>query len=150
MAQRRAVILRGVPGSGKSTRAAQLAREAGLAPRDCVFNADAVAEELVAQGETLPFRPRCHQIVLTRFIAAAAQGVPLLVSDNTNIENWEFMAYEAAARAMGYAVEQQVVGEPCNPDAVEAYANRNQHAVPADVVRDMARRLCASLAQGGE
>lgn len=144
---RRAVILRGIPGAGKSTLAAELARESGLAREACVFSTDRLFDELHGGEFSALLLNRLHQINLTRFIHAAARHMPLIVCDNTNTEPWEYSAYEAAARAMGYAIEVRVVGAPWNQAEVELCATRNLRRVPAEIVRAMAARLVESLQQ---
>ena len=37
-----------------------------------------------------------------RFIEAMARRQPLVICDNTNTEHWEYSAYAAAAKALGY------------------------------------------------
>lgn len=142
-----ALILRGIPGAGKSTLASQRALACGLAMEDCVFNTDRLFDELNHGVFAPALLSHFHQVNLTRFIQAAARSVPLIVCDNTNTVHWEYMAYEAAARALGYRVEVCVVGDPGDPAQVEQCVTRNVRGVPADKVREMAQRLVLSLAQ---
>ena len=142
-----ALILRGIPGAGKSTLARQRAVACGLAVEDCVFNTDGLFDEL-NHGVFAPgLLSHFHQLNLTRFIQAAARSVPLIVCDNTNTVHWEYIAYEAAARALGYRVEVCVVGDLGDPAQVEQCVTRHVRGVPADRVREMAQRLVQSLAQ---
>ena len=141
----RAVVLRGIPGAGKSAVATGLAQMAGIPRSQCVFSTDQLFDECNAGVFEPQLLGRLHQLNLTRFIDAAARGTPLLVCDNTNIEPWQYSAYVAAARALGYAVEIRLVGRPWDPAEVEQCAMRNVHGVPADMVRTMATRLAATL-----
>ena len=142
-----ALILRGIPGAGKSTLARLRALACGLAAQDCVFNTDLLFDEFNAGVFSLGLLSQLHQVNLTRFIQAAARSMPLIVCDNTNTVQWEYMAYEAAARALGYQVEVCVVGNPGDPEQVAQCITRNVRGVPANRVRDMAQRLVLSLAQ---
>lgn len=144
----RCVVLRGIPGAGKSTLARELARAAGLDPAVCVFSTDDRFDEFNAGVFDPALLPRLHQVNLARFIEALHAGVPLVVCDNTNIEPWEFAAYVAAARALRYEVEVQTVGDPADEAEVERCALHNRRGVPAERVWSMARRLRGHLAGG--
>lgn len=140
----RCVILRGLPGSGKSTRARALAVEAGLDPTDCVFSSDDQFS-LYNGGVYEPaLLSQMHQFNLAAFVDALGRGSPLVVCDNTNCEPWEYAAYAAVARALGYVVTVELLGDPDDERHVESCAARNVHGVSLARVRDMARRLSAS------
>lgn len=144
----RCVVLRGLPGSGKSTRARALARAAGLDAAACVFSTDDRFDELNGGVFDPALLQRMHQVNLARFIEALAAGVALVVCDNTNTEPWEYAAYVAAARALGYVVDIELVGDPADEAAVEHCALHNRRGVPAERVRAMAQRLRNSLMDG--
>lgn len=140
----RCVILRGLPGSGKSSRALALAAEAGLKPADCVFSTD---DQFMLHSAGV-YEPglltQMHQFNLAAFIDALGRGSPLVVCDNTNCEPWEYAAYTAAAHALRYVVTVELLGDPDDELHVEACAARNLHGVSLARVREMACRLSAS------
>lgn len=139
--RRECIILRGIPGSGKSTLAHELARGAGLDPAAAVFSTDDRFTELNDGAFDPSLLARMHQVNLASFIAALERREPLVVCDNTNIEPWNYTAYEAAARALGYRVTVRIVGDAADDAFVQACIARNRRGVPEDRIRDMARRL---------
>lgn len=139
------LVLRGIPGAGKSTLARELARSRGLSPADCVFSTDDRFDDLAGGIFDPQMLPRMHQLNLTAFIRALHAKTPFVVSDNTNIEPWEFAAYAAAAEASGYEVSVRVVGNIWDDAWVADRARHNARGVPADRVLDMAARLRQSL-----
>ncbi|QDE33239.1 AAA family ATPase [Shewanella polaris] len=134
--------MRGLPGSGKShwvehyidSLGADLSihiRQHGYFSTDFYF---------FHQGEYRfnPQKlPRYHQANLTAFIVALARSEPVVICDNTNVAKWEFMAYEAAARALGYQVRVVLVGQPKNAEHQQLCALRNQHQVPLEHIQKM-------------
>lgn len=141
----RCVILRGIPGAGKSKAAGALAASAGLPREACVFSTDDRFDEFNGGMFDPALLPRMHQLNLAACIQAMHAGRPLVVCDNTNVEAWEFAAYVAAALALGYTVDEQVIGRIWDDDWVAGRARDNPRAVPPERVLDMAGRLRASL-----
>ncbi len=143
---KRAIIMRGLPGSGKSfwveqflqTQGIELAlktRARGLFSTDSFFY----------NGEDYRFDSsklsEYHQRNLTGFIQALSAAEPLVICDNTNLAHWEFMAYEAAAKAMGYQVKVVLVGEPLNKEHQALCAKRNSHGVSLSNIKRMAKNF---------
>jgi NEDD4-binding protein 2 len=128
------IIMRGLPGSGKSTRAAELAGTTGL-----IFSTD---EFFLRDGhyEFDRFRLKeAHQWNQQRVENAAANGVPLIVVDNTNVTQWEMAPYIRIAQTHGYAVRFKYPQTPWQFDPQEL-ARRNTHGVPYEaIVRAMER-----------
>jgi len=128
---KRCIILRGIPGSGKSTKARELAGSTGkIHSTDDYFEVD---------GE-YRFNPkmlgRNHELNFKAFKVSLALGIDPVVVDNTNIRLWEFQKYEAAAAEAGYQVE--IVKVP-HVDPKLA-AERNTHGVPEHAIRRMLAR----------
>lgn len=122
------IIMRALPGSGKSTFAKQLATrvksEGGTA---VICSADDYFYEL--GGGTYQFDPSkigdAHKQCFKKFIDAIQNKTDLIIVDNTNLSTWEFSPYKTYAEAMDYTVEiKQVKTNPA-----ESY-KRQTHGVP--------------------
>lgn len=122
------IIMRALPGSGKSTFAKQLAArvksEGGTA---VICSADDYFYEL--GGGTYQFDPSkigdAHKQCFKKFIKAIQDNIDLVIVDNTNLSTWEFSPYKTYAEAMDYTFEiKQVKTNPA-----ESF-KRQQHGVP--------------------
>lgn len=51
------------------------------------------------------------------------------------------MAYEAAAKALGYQVRIMLVGDPSDPVHQKLCTERNRHGVPLTQIRRMAKQF---------
>ncbi len=137
-----AIIMRGLPGSGKShwvneflltqhVEAAINVRSRGYFSTDSFFY----------DGDRYRFDSRklseYHQRNLTGFIQALSNNEPLVICDNTNLAHWEFMAYETAAKAMGYQVRIVLLGDPLCPAHQALCAERNNHGVTLQNIKRM-------------
>lgn len=141
---KKAIILRGLPGSGKShwvsefldalpETLAERVRRAGIFSTDSFFMVDG---EYRFEPSMLP---EYHQRNLAAFIDALGRGEPVAICDNTNLAYWEFAAYEAAAAALGYELERVLIGEPRDKQHQELCALRNRHGVSLASIRRMAK-----------
>jgi predicted kinase len=133
------IVLRGLPGSGKSTHATQLAegaRARGLTT--AMVSADDFFVEI--GGGTFAFDvtklAEAHGTCFRRFLDFLAAGTALVVVDNTNTSAVEISPYMLAAQAFGY--EAKIVELACT---VAAATSRNQHGVPAASIAAMAALL---------
>ena len=123
----KAYIMRGMPGSGKTTFAKSLGVK--------VCSAD---DFHMVDGVYL-FNPmkaaQAHAWCLTQFIEALAQRIDVCVA-NTAIHLWEFSAYLAAARLAGYEIEiHEFI--PKSLDELKDCCKRNVHGVPLPVMLQM-------------
>ncbi|BDM63990.1 hypothetical protein NFHSH190041_14420 [Shewanella sp. NFH-SH190041] len=141
-----AIILRGLPGSGKSHWAqhylAQLPSE--LAEQIKQYGYCSTDNYFMANGQYRFDKRRLseyHQRNLAAFIQAMADGLPRVICDNTNLALWEFIAYETAAKAMGYQVRIVLIGEPQNREHQVLCAKRNRHGVSLTQISAMARQF---------
>lgn len=127
----RVIVLRGIPGSGKSTYAAQ------HHPCAVVCSADAW---FVGADGMYRFDPRqlpqAHQACMRRFLEALQAGAPEIVVDNTATSAIEVAPYVLVGEALGAEVE--IVTIRAAPEA--AYA-RQTHGVPSEAFAGMVRRL---------
>lgn len=140
-----AIIMRGLPGSGKShwveEYIASLPLEQAIAVRQRgYFSTDSYFIQHKSNTESqyrfLPHRlAEFHQQNLTAFIIAAAQSEPTVICDNTNMAHWEFSAYKAAAQAMGYQVRVMLLGEVSDHQHQLVCAERNKHGVGLEQIK---------------
>lgn len=123
----RVIVLRGVPGSGKSHQAA------------CMTGATVVSADhyfIDSDGE-YKFDPSkiaaAHAACLRRFLdELTSPSSELLIVDNTNASIAEMAPYMALAGAFG--VEAEIIEVACDPAVAAA---RNVHGVPPDVVHKL-------------
>jgi predicted kinase len=126
-------ILRGLPGSGKSTYARQL-RNASIVSADDFF----VGEDGVYRFDPLQLH-RAHQQCWLRFAELTRSGTELVVVDNTNLSPEEIAPYVLPAEALGYTVTiYTFLVDP-------AVASRcNVHGVPALKIGQMHERMMSA------
>ena len=127
------IILRGLPGCGKSR----------LQKRDypaaVVVSAD---QFFMVEGEyrfNSALLMEAHGACFRTFISALQAGEPLVVVDNTAIGIAEIAPYVLGAQAYGYDAE--VITLRCDPATAAA---RNTHVVPVDVIL---KRIAPAMAQ---
>lgn len=129
------VIVRGVPGSGKSTFVKENLDGAFVCSADDYFEGLADWKGTSYLEEFKPWLvSTAHQFCWGIFIDAVFDGKPLIVVDNTNIHHWEYENYRHLGKKMGYEVD--VVKMPAVLTA-EEYHSRNTHGVPLEVIERM-------------
>lgn len=127
------IILRGLPGSGKSRLALQ--HEGAV-----ICSADHHFEK---EDGTYDFNPaelgRAHMLCQFKALDAMSSGAPVVVIDNTNVRHWEYLIYQRMGDVFGYQQEVLPVGGRSYDD-VREYAARNVHGVPEMKILEMAYR----------
>lgn len=128
----RVIIMRGIPGSGKSTYAS------GLPQPNVVVSAD---DYFLINGEykfNVNDQARAHAMCLRGYVAAinAWQRPALVVVDNTNILAADLAPYYSLAEA--YGCDVKIVRCFVDP---EIAMRRNVHDVPASVIWRMYQTL---------
>lgn len=128
------IVMRGIPGSGKSTWVDKFVAEERPASGANLVSADYF--HLDSQG-IYKFDPanvrEAHNWCMREFLhAVSTAGRPsdaVVLVDNTNTTAWEISPYYRAAEALGHEVE--IVQMVCDPATAWA---RNRHGVPLDKV----------------
>jgi len=133
MKQHVAYIMRGIPGSGKSTVAETICPDA-----DCIFSTDKFFE-----GEEFDFRKLSdyHQKNYEAFCGALKEFKPVVVCDNTNVKKADYKRYVAAANEAGYRVHVLTVEPPSDEVATE----RTIHGVPQETISRMRNKWQCSV-----
>ncbi|XP_006879698.1 PREDICTED: NEDD4-binding protein 2-like 1 [Elephantulus edwardii] len=130
-------LLRGLPGSGKTTLARQLQREF---PRALIFSTD---DFFFQEDGTYEFNPdfleEAHKWNQKRARKAMRNGISPIIIDNTNLHAWEMKPYAAMALEHNYEVLFR------EPDTrwkfnVAELARKNVHGVPRDKIQRMKQR----------
>ena len=124
---KKVTILRGIPGSGKSTYIKINHPKAVVVSADHYFTDD--------EGN-YRFDPTwlkdAHQACLREFTKCVHDGCVEVVVDNTNVSESEIAPYYALAEAHNYKVE--IVTLVANPDLAH---KRNVHGVPKPIIDKM-------------
>jgi len=133
------IILRGIPGSGKSTYARRSYTGAVTVSADDFF-LHAVPNEKELRYDFDPkLLPVAHADCFRRFLVYLHECHPLIIVDNTNVHIWEWHNYKTAAELVGYQV--QVIGfQVATVDEIKLCWKRNMltHHVPLEVIAKMA------------
>jgi predicted kinase len=143
------IIMRGIPGSGKSTKAKSLVGKGKIHSTDDVIEAGGDYNEffakMIASKDFAPLS-RVHSTNLKNAIASMKSGVSPVIIDNTNIKQNESKAYIVAALEMGYA-DNNIKFVDIATAGLEAaeLAKRNSHGVPLDKIEMM---IASHTAQG--
>lgn len=137
------ILMIGLPGSGKSTRAkemCELAAEQELSYAVCSTDSYFVVNgiykwdpRLLFENHGRNFRAACLEM---------KRGTDVVIIDNTNITRDVRQKYIDAAKSFGYEVEEVVIGE-FTEKAIQLYASRNLHNVPIESIRKMAQKYLA-------
>lgn len=129
-----AVIMRAIPGSGKSTFAKKIKTSAEANGITCSIHSS--DEKFMIDGE-YKFDPKllgAHHLANHReFCKSMADGTNVVIGDNTNIKRKDYMTYVESAKAAGY----RVVSVTFVPGEVDMHFHRNVHAVPMEVIQRM-------------
>lgn len=141
----RVIAMRGVSGSGKSTRVKELIKEFMEANPDgatYVCSADNFFVDPASGKYEFDHKKisSAHVWCKGNANAALSLGTDLVIIDNTHTQTWEWKPYQELAEQFGYDFETCVVGE-LDEASLKEYANRNTHGVPLDAIRRMAKRF---------
>lgn len=140
---RKLVIMRGLPGSGKSTEALRLAMESGHGGAICSTD-----EYFIGSDGVYRFDPKrialAHTWNQERARTYMKDGCPLVIIDNTNTQAWEPREYCISGIRYGYDISFHEVRTPWAFDC-EVLAQRNTHGCPLAAIERMAAHWQSGL-----
>ena len=135
------LINRAVPGSGKTTFAKNIF--AAVSSAGFSIAVHSTDEYLMHDGRYMfdaSILGECHRRNLAAFKKSLADGIDLVVMDNTNLHPWETEPYTNAARAAGYQIilmnfmprefEKHMEAQKVTPEKPDA------HEVPESSMRE--------------
>jgi predicted kinase len=131
--------MRGLPGSGKSTRAKELLEEGVIHSTDSFLT-----DPITGEYKFNPNRIKdYHQQNLEEAIQSMKDGISPVIIDNTNVQRWQYQKYIDAAEELGYEVKFETL-DPTNysDDFIKELAERQKrtHNVPEYVIIDMLKK----------
>lgn len=136
------IVMRGIPGSGKSTKAKQLAGANGVIhSTDDVIESQGdyneFFEKMFASKDFSPLS-KAHSTNLKNLIESLKNGVSPVILDNTNIKQNEAKAAVKAALEIGLD-DKNINFEDIGTGGLSAQqlADRNTHGVPLDKIESM-------------
>ena len=133
------VIVRGLPGSGKSHLCTDCQENLSDPSETAIISAD----DFFTEGSNYQFNPvtafKAHQQCITKFLVALKEGKRLVLLDNTNSQQWEYTIYCYLCEVLD--IQCHILEIPCpSPSMGERFRNRNQHNVSAPVFTRMLQR----------
>jgi predicted kinase len=135
---RQVIILRGVPGAGKSTLARQIISEASAkGEKAAAFSSDdyftTVTGEYLFDTKQLP---QAHAECFRRFLEYLLRGEGIAIVDTTNTRIFEMSPYILAAQAYGFEVK--IIRLVCDPVIATA---RTVRGATLQMINEMADRM---------
>ena len=135
------VIMRGIPGSGKSTMAKSLVRKGRIHSTDDVIESQGDYDKFFTDmKESKDFSPlaRAHSTNYKNIVKSISEGVSPVIVDNTNIKANEAKQIVVKALEMGLSDNNiSIVDMGTNGLTAEVLADRNTHGVPLDKIKSM-------------
>jgi hypothetical protein len=136
------IVMRGIPGSGKSTKAKQLA-----GPNGIIHSTDDVIEaqgdyneffkQMIASKDFTPLS-RAHSTNLKNLFKSLKDGISPVILDNTNIKQNEAKSAVKAGLELGLSDNNiKFVDIGTGGLTAKELANRNTHGVPLDKIEAM-------------
>jgi len=127
------IIMRGIPGSGKSTRADSLGEyyaEQGKTVITCS------ADDFFMKGGKYVFKRQelgmAHAYCYNRARRACEREVDVIIIDNTNVKKRDYRRYVDLAKERRYDVRYEIM--PCDSEEEALFFNtRSVHNVPPEV-----------------
>lgn len=135
------VILRGIPGSGKSTTAKSLVGEGVIHSTDNIIEATGDYRGFftkMIESKNFVELSRMHSKNLKNAMKSMDEGITPIIIDNTNLKANEAKSYVMHALGLGYADENiKIVDIGTGGLTAEGLAARNTHGVPLDKIEQM-------------
>lgn len=143
------IIMRGIPGSGKSTIAKNLMIE--HMKQTGVTGVILSTDQQFMNGDNYDFDQSklgwAHRRNQELAEEAMSRGTNLVIIDNTNLSQKERKPYIDFGKQYGYTIIVRDVDTPWAKDAVECY-KRNTHNVPFPVIERMLEKLQNDINSG--
>ena len=134
------IVLRGIPGSGKSTEAKKLVGKGAIHSTDDVIEAGGDYREffakMIASGDFSDLS-RAHSTNKKNAIASITAGVSPVIIDNTCLRVREMSDYIKAALELGFSDDNIQIVDVDSGLSAEELAERNTHGVPLDKIKQM-------------
>jgi predicted kinase len=132
-------LVRGIPGSGKSTFAKNIWNEYAVCEADKFFHNKETGEYNFDASRLKEAHEWCRNEVETRMKdhQANPQYYPEIVVSNTFTQEWEMQSYIDLAKKYGYQVTTLIVEN--------RHGNRNVHNVPDETLDRMRQRFEVKL-----
>lgn len=135
------IIMRGIPGAGKSTRAKELVGNGEIHSTDALIEASgdyrAFFQKMIDSKSYMALGWK-HKKNLKNATQAVTDGVSPVIVDNTNIKHADAKAYVVMALEAGLA-DENIKFEDVGTAGLDAVtlAGRNTHGVPLDKIESM-------------
>jgi predicted kinase len=136
------IIMRGLPGSGKSTKARETQNkmlQLADARGHIIVSTD---DYWIRPDQTYDWNPKllgkAHEWTRARAQVNMCLRDTHVILDNTNIKKRDYQAYIDIAEKYNYCVEEIIIGE-FTDEACQLYASRNTHGVPLETIQRMAK-----------
>lgn len=135
------VIMRGIPGSGKSTHSKNMNIDGIIHSTDDVIEANnnyrLFFEEMIASGNFAPLS-RAHSQNFRNAVRSMNKGISPVIIDNTNLRANEPKAYVVKALELGFADDNVVIVDiGTGEQDAKTLAERNTHGVPLEKIESM-------------
>lgn len=135
------IIMRGIPGGGKSTKAKQLVGNGVIHSTDDLIEANGDYNEffanMVANSDFSPWG-QMHKSNFNNAVTSMKNGISPVIIDNTNIRANEPKNYIESALNLGYDDNNiKFVEIGTGGLSAEELAQRNTHGVPLDKIKSM-------------
>lgn len=135
------IIMRGIPGSGKSTATAKLVGNGVIHSTDDLIEAtgdyDGYFKKMIESGNWSE-HGRMHNRNYKNAEKSMTEGVTPVIIDNTNIKAYEPKKYVEAALKLGFSEDNiKIVDLGDGGCTTEVLAERNSHNVPLKTIERM-------------
>ena len=135
------IILRGIPGSGKSSKASSFGSNAKLHSTDDVIEKSGDYRDFFAKmiaSNDFSALSKAHSENLANAKASMLNNEPIVIIDNTNIKQNEPKAYVVTALELGYSDDNiKFIDIGTAGLDAETLAKRNKHGVPLEKIKSM-------------